>query len=312
MPYLELKNVSKSYGTGDSRVEVLKDINLKMEKGDFVAIVGYSGVGKTTLMNLIAGLDTPDSGEILVRGRDIDGPSADRGIVFQNYSLLPWLTVWGNVALSVDEVFRYETRERRRELVQRAIDLVKLGPAVHKRPAELSGGMRQRVSVARTIATQPKIMLMDEPLSALDALTRGVIQDQILEIWERENQTILLITNDVDEGLYLANRIIPLSMGPGATFGPEVKVNIERPRQRTALNHCEEFKKLRQEVTSYLLDQKAAHTTRQETVSSVVPLPDLQPNYERFANNRAARGLPLPKFGKAKPRAREGLAQPTL
>lgn len=297
VPYLELKNVTKSYGAGSSRVEVLKDINLKVEKGDFVAIVGYSGVGKSTLMNLIAGLDTPDSGEILVKGRDIDGPSPERGLVFQNYSLLPWLTVWGNVALAVDQVYRYEPRAKRKEMVQRAIDMVKLTNAAHKRPGELSGGMRQRVSVARTIATQPKIMLLDEPLSALDALTRGVIQDQILEIWEREHQTILLITNDVDEGLYLANRIIPLSMGPGATFGPEVKVNIERPRQRTALNHCEEFKKLRHQVTSYLLEQKAAHDGKQEA-SNVVPLPNLRPCYEHFTAAGSARLAHQRKFGR--------------
>jgi nitrate/nitrite transport system ATP-binding protein len=298
MPYLELRNVSKSYGAGAQRVEVLKDINLKVEKGDFVAIVGYSGVGKSTLMNLIAGLDTPDAGEILVKGRDIDGPHPERGLVFQNYSLLPWLSVWGNVALAVDQVFRYEPRAKRRELVRRAIDMVKLTHAAHKRPSELSGGMRQRVSVARTLATQPKIMLLDEPLSALDALTRGVIQDQILEIWEREHQTILLITNDVDEGLYLANRIIPLSLGPGATFGPEVKVNLERPRQRAALNHCEEFKQLRKQVTDYLLDQKAAHAARQEnTGSAIVPLPDLQPCYDHFTAAGSARRAHREKFG---------------
>ncbi|MEM6821407.1 MAG: ABC transporter ATP-binding protein [Verrucomicrobiota bacterium] len=256
MSYIELNNVYKGYGSGASRTEVLSNINLSVEKGEFVAIVGYSGSGKTTLMSLLAGLIEADSGSVIVDGEYVTGPDPKRGLVFQNYSLLPWLDVEANVGMAVNQVYASESNSDRHKRIHDAVEMVNLTPALAKKPKELSGGMRQRTSVARTLSMLPEVLLLDEPLSALDALTRSVIQDQILNIWRELKQTIILITNDVDEGLYMADRIIPLSLGPGATFGPEVKIDIERPRDRAGLNHDERFKEMRNDVISYLLKQK--------------------------------------------------------
>ncbi len=275
MAYIELNQVSVGFGSGTARTEVLTDINLKVERGEFIAILGYSGSGKSTLMNLLAGLLMPDRGTVTVDGRPVTGPSPERGLVFQNYSLLPWLSVESNVAVAVDEIFSHESAAERRARVRKAIDRVNLTAALHKHPGELSGGMRQRNSVARTLSMNPEILLLDEPLSALDALTRSVIQDQILEIKEAEKQTVILITNDVDEGLYLADRIIPLSIGPGATLGPEVAVEMPRPRDRRAITSEPAFLKRRQEIINFLLSEK----DRERAASSAGPvsLPNIRP-----------------------------------
>ncbi|HVW20789.1 MAG TPA: ABC transporter ATP-binding protein [Opitutaceae bacterium] len=257
MAILELSGVSKSFGRGERRTCVLREIDLAIAEGEFLAIVGFSGSGKTTLINLIAGLARPDGGSIRLDGREVDGPGPDRGLVFQNYSLLPWLTVEENIALAVDNVFPGWPRERRRELIGRHLDLVHLGPARHKLPRQLSGGMRQRVAVARALAMNPRILLLDEPLGALDALTRGALQDEIERIWEAERKTVVLITNDVDEALLLADRVIPLSPGPEARLGPPVPVALPRPRDRRELNHDPEFKRLRAAITGWLLDAGA-------------------------------------------------------
>ena len=252
-PLLELKNVAKAYGEGKDKSYILKDINLSIKAGEFIAIVGFSGSGKTTLISLIAGLIQADRGEVLKNNQPITGPAPDRGVVFQNYSLMPWLTVYENVALAVDEVFKEWTPEQRRKHAEHYVRLVNLGAAMDKRPAELSGGMRQRVNVARALAANPDILLLDEPLSALDALTRGNLQDEILQIWEKDQKTVILITNDVDEAIYMADRVIPLNPGPNATLGPDFPIYIERPRSRTALNHDETFKARRAEITQYLM-----------------------------------------------------------
>ncbi|MBP6422157.1 MAG: ABC transporter ATP-binding protein, partial [Propionivibrio sp.] len=252
-PILELKNLSKSYGTGANVTSVLKDINLQIKDGEFVAIVGFSGSGKTTLISLIAGLIAADSGAVLLNGQPVDGPGADRGVVFQSYSLMPWMTVRQNVALAVDQVFRDSPKAEREARVEKYVAMVNLTPAMDKRPAELSGGMRQRVSVARALAASPEILLLDEPLSALDALTRANLQDEIIRIWSQEKKTVVLITNDVDEGIIMADRIIPLNPGPGATFGPKFEVTLPRPRDRTGINHSPELKRIRKEVTAYLM-----------------------------------------------------------
>ncbi|HUF64273.1 MAG TPA: nitrate ABC transporter ATP-binding protein [Verrucomicrobiales bacterium] len=295
MSYLELRNVSAGFGSGRARTEVLRGINLSVEKGEFVAVVGYSGSGKTTLMNLAAGLLRPDEGEVLFEGEPVSGPSTERGIVFQNYSLLPWLTVRGNIGMAVNQVFGREGRILRSRRVREAIEMVHLDDAEQKRPLELSGGMRQRVAVARTLATRPKLMLLDEPLSALDALTRSVMQDQILEIWQQERQTILLITNDVDEGLYMADRIIPLGMGPGAAFGPEAINGLSRPRDRRALNHHPHIRELRNQILSYLLTEKGRQ--RSESTEGGLEeqdgLPDIQPMNITDARPAPFRGMPL-------------------
>lgn len=257
MAFLELKNVSKGFG-GHS---VLSNVDLSIAEGEFVAIVGYSGQGKTTLISLIAGLIKPDSGEVTLQGKPVEGPGPDRGLVFQNYSLLPWLTVYENIALAVDQVFPQWDAEKRRAHVEKHIAMVKLSHAKDRLPKQLSGGMRQRVSVARTLAIDPRILLLDEPLGALDALTRATLQDEIANIWQSDRKTVILITNSVDEALLLADRIIPLTIGPGATLGEAVPVKLARPRDRTALNHDPEFKRLRALVTNQLIGFNAARKT---------------------------------------------------
>jgi nitrate/nitrite transport system ATP-binding protein len=253
MGFLELKGIGKGYGKGAARSEVLANIDLSVEQGEFLAIVGYSGAGKTTLISMLAGLLAPDRGRITLHGKPVTGPGADRGVVFQNYSLLPWLTAYENVYLAVDQTFADWPADRKRAHTEKHLALVNLAAAGHKKPSELSGGMRQRVSVARALAMDPEVLLMDEPLSALDALTRAVLQDEIGRIWEQSKKTVVLITNDVDEAILLADRIVPLSVGPAATLGPAVAVPIPRPRDRKTMNHDARFKAVRNEVIEYLL-----------------------------------------------------------
>jgi nitrate/nitrite transport system ATP-binding protein len=261
MAFVELSSVKKSYGKGSGVTEVLGGVDLSIEEGEFVAVVGYSGAGKTTLVSLVAGLIAPDSGTVSVLGKPVRGPGRDRGVVFQNYSLLPWLSAFDNVLLAVEQVFPNVADAERRARVDRYLELVGLGAAKGKRPSELSGGMRQRVAVARALAMDPAVLLLDEPLGALDALTRATLQSEIERIWRADRKTVLLITNDVDEGILLADRIIPLSGGPAATLGPAVRVDIERPRDRRALNHDPRFKAIRSEVIEWLL----AHAPRKRT-----------------------------------------------
>lgn len=257
MAFLELSGVRKGYGTGAARTEVLGGIDLAVEEGEFLAIVGFSGSGKTTLISAIAGLIDLDDGSIRLRGKDISGPSPERGIVFQSYSLMPWLTVGGNIALAVDAVHKGLPKAERKAMVARYIDMVGLSHATDRRPAELSGGMRQRVAVARALAMRPEILLLDEPLSALDALTRAKLQDELADISAKEGRTIILITNDVDEAILLADRIIPLEPGPNAVLGPSFPVDIARPRDRAALNSDEQFITLRQRITAHLMESGA-------------------------------------------------------
>lgn len=276
MAYLELNNISKTYGTGTNATEVLSNINLHIEEGEFVAIVGFSGSGKTTLVNLVNGLLQPTSGEILFKGNPIVDTSHERGVIFQNYSLLPWLTVYQNISVAVKTTFPKESKKFRDDRVKEYIDMVNLTPAIHKRPKELSGGMRQRVSIARALAMDPEMIIMDEPLGALDALTRGNLQDEILKIWNKDKRTALLITNDVDEGIYMADRIIPLRPGPNATLGPEFKINIDRPRDKTSLNDDTEFKKTRNGIIEYLMEIGQERVTTKDTEYF---LPELEPKH---------------------------------
>ncbi len=273
MPFLEVNSVNKGFGLPWKRSAVLSNINLSINEGEFVAIIGYSGSGKTTLMSLLAGLLTPDSGTVKLEGKEMKEPGPDRGIVFQNYSLLPWLNVYENVALAVEQVFPQWTPDERRRHVEKYIRMVNLEPAMRKLPRELSGGMRQRVSVARTLALQPRILLLDEPLGALDALTRGTLQDEISRIWQEERRTVVLITNDPDEALLLADRVIPLTPGPGATLLESIPVTIERPRDRRAMLANKEFKRLRNEIIDRLMASKKAATT----FTRNLVLPDIQP-----------------------------------
>lgn len=287
-PIIELRNVSVWYGEGENRTEVLQDINLKIEEGEFLAIVGFTGSGKTTLVNLMTGLLQPSAGEVFYRGEPITGPAPERGIIFQNYSLLPWYSVYQNVALSVDQVYPSWPKHQRDAHIRRFIDMVSLTPAIDKRPGELSGGMRQRTSIARVLATDPDLLLMDEPLGALDALTRGNLQSEILKIWSANRRTAVLITNDVDEGIFMADRIIPLEPGERSGLGPEYRINIDRPRDKKALNTDPHFKEVRTEILNYLVAlAETAKTQRNEAL--VLPdLKPIQPGTQSFAWLRRA------------------------
>jgi nitrate/nitrite transport system ATP-binding protein len=258
MTFLQLDGVYKSY----AGTKVLADVTLGIEPGEVVAIVGFSGAGKTTLMALLSGLEKPDRGQVLFRGQPVLGPSAERGVVFQNYSLLPWLSAFENVELAVREVFSSQTRAQQQERVNHYLEMVGLTYARDRRPAQLSGGMRQRVALARALSVEPAVLLMDEPLSALDALTRATLQDELDRIARRSGKTIVLVTNDVDEAILLADRIVPLSAGPSATLGASVAVEIERPRERRALNHDPHFRKIRAEITEYLLETQRVRRAR--------------------------------------------------
>jgi nitrate/nitrite transport system ATP-binding protein len=274
MAFLEISRAYKGFGPTWNRTEVLADINLEVERGEFIAIVGFSGAGKSTLVNLLSGLVFPDKGTVTLDGKPVTGPGPERGLVFQNYSLLPWLTVYENIALAVDQVFPQWTPAARRTHVEKYIEIVNLVPARNKLPRELSGGMRQRVAVARTLAMEPQVLLLDEPLSALDALTRANLQDEITSIRRQDDKTIVLITNDPDEAILLADRVIPLTAGPCATLGPSIPVTIPRPRDRKEINHIPDFKHARNEIIDYLL--KSTHRQKAAVAKKLI-LPDVLP-----------------------------------
>lgn len=302
-PILELTGVSKSFGRPHERTTILKDVNLTVQEGDFVSIIGYSGTGKSTLINLIAGLLKPDTGAANMSGEPIAGPGPERGIVFQNYSLLPWLTVTENVRLAVDQLFPEMSAQERKEYTARYVDMVKLTPASNKYPKELSGGMRQRVSVARTLAANPKVLLLDEPLSALDALTRATLQDEIADIWHKHRTTVIWITNDPDEALLVADRVIPLLPGrEGATLGTEIEVTIPRPRLRSEVLQNMDFKKLKLQLIDSLLSAKRdSHATTTKRLAA----PDILP--EDLGKKRS-----FSLFDRPAPRRRSQLAREEL
>lgn len=302
-PIIELSGVSKSFGRAHERNPVLRDIDLSIEEGDFVSIIGYSGSGKSTLINLVAGLLKPDTGTAKMDGEIIRGPGPERGIVFQNYSLLPWLTVTENIRLAVDQIFPNLSDKERAARTAEFVDMVKLTPAAAKYPRELSGGMRQRVSVARTLSANPRILLLDEPLSALDALTRATLQDEIADIWEKNRTTVIWITNDPDEALLVANRVIPLLPGAdGATLGPEIAVSIPRPRFRREMVKSREFAELKLRLVTTLLDAKRDSSP---TITKKLSIPDLLPE------DLSVRRVFIP-FDKPKPRRRSRLEREEL
>jgi nitrate/nitrite transport system ATP-binding protein len=253
-PALALRGVSKGFGAGAARRNVLEKLDLELAHGEFVAILGFSGSGKTTLLQVMAGLLAPDAGCVELDGAPAREPGPDRALIFQSYALLPWATALENVQLAVDAVLRRASRAERRERALHFLRLVGLETAIERRPHELSGGMRQRVAVARALALEPRILLLDEPLSALDALTRASLQVEIAHIWERDRTSAVLVTNDVDEALLLADRVLPLT--PRGCFGPAFPVALPRPRERAALNHDPTFRKLRNEITAYLVEQR--------------------------------------------------------
>lgn len=272
---LSLRGVTKSYeGQSGEASHVLGGIDLEVEEGEFIAILGFSGAGKTTLISAIAGLIKADSGDILLRGQPVDGPSRDCGLVFQSYSLFPWLSVKQNVALAVDAVHKDRSKAERAQLVEQKVELVGLAHAMDRKPSELSGGMRQRVSVARALAMEPEILLLDEPLSALDALTRAKLQDEIERIRKEEKRTIILVTNDVDEALLLADRVAVMTPAPAAKIGRVFDVTVPRPRDRDAMNDDRGFIGLRSAIVSYLGELVAASSADE---TETVELPNVTP-----------------------------------
>jgi len=273
--FLSLRGLTKSYvGKTGGVTEVLGGIDLDVAEGEFVAILGFSGAGKTTLISALAGLVEPDGGTMTLRGKPIDGPDRERGLVFQSYSLFPWLTVEGNVTLAVDAVHKTRSKAERRALVRQKVELVGLGHAMDRKPAQLSGGMRQRVAVARALAMEPKILLLDEPLSALDALTRAKLQDEIERIRKEEGRTILLVTNDVDEALLLADRVAVLTPAPAARIGRIWQVDVARPRDREGVNSDAAYQRLRKEIVEYL---GALNAQSGSVGESVIALPNVTP-----------------------------------
>lgn len=268
MSFLEIKSLSKTFPRKSARLPVLREINLSIEQNEFVCIVGRSGAGKTTLISLIAGLLKADAGTISLEGKIVDGAGPDRGVIFQNYSLLPWMTVFENVYLAVDAVAPRLSEAQKRERAEHYIKLVNLGAAMKKLPRELSGGMRQRVAVARGLAMDPKVLLLDEPFSALDALTRGTLQEELGRIWMETRKTVVMITNDIDEAMLLADTIYTLSSGPGATLGAAVRVETPHPRSRAQLSGDKRYQRVRRAVLDGLMaDGKTALVISLEATS---------------------------------------------
>jgi nitrate/nitrite transport system ATP-binding protein len=269
--YIEVTNVDQTFKTQKGFFPALRNINLSVAKGEFITLIGHSGCGKSTLLNLIAGLAEPTAGALLCANREIKGPGPERAVVFQNHSLLPWLTCFENVYLAVERVFGAgdkstgapaENKAQLRMRTDAALALVGLTAAAHKRPGEISGGMKQRVGIARALSMEPKVLLMDEPFGALDALTRAKLQDELLQIVANTHSTVVMVTHDVDEAVLLSDRIVMMTNGPAATIGEILTVNLPRPRSRLALADDHRYQGLRKAVMDFLYTRQA-HVERQ-------------------------------------------------
>jgi|SRR5438105_3118692 len=256
--YIQVQGVDQVFKTQKGPFVALRDIDLTVAKGEFVALIGHSGCGKSTLLNLIAGLTTPTQGSLICANREIDGPGPDRGVVFQNHSLLPWLTCFENVYLAVERVFGLaESKSQLKARTDAALALVGLTPAAHKRPGEISGGMKQRVGIARALSMEPNVLLLDEPFGALDALTRAKLQDELLQIVAKTRSTVVMVTHDVDEAVLLADRIVMMTNGPAATIGEILDVRLPRPRSRVELAEDPRYLHCRKAVIDFLYTRQA-------------------------------------------------------
>jgi nitrate/nitrite transport system ATP-binding protein len=254
--FLQLQSVQKTFRRGGTETEVLHDISLDIAEGEFVSIIGHSGCGKSTLLNLIAGLTTVTTGAVLLENREVNEPGPERAVVFQNHSLLPWLTVYDNVRIAVDKVFgRAKTRPERHDWTMHNLDLVQMGHAKDKRPSEISGGMKQRVGIARALSMEPKVLLMDEPFGALDALTRAHLQESVMQIHARLGNTAIMITHDVDEAVLLSDRIVMMTNGPSARIGEVLDVGLARPRNRLELVSDPHYIHAREAVLKFLYER---------------------------------------------------------
>ncbi len=255
--FLEIEGLSKRYLAANhgEGLTVFEHINFGIEKGEFVCVIGHSGCGKSTILNVLAGLDDASDGVVIMNGKEVAGPSLDRGVIFQNYSLLPWLSAMKNVAFGVQARWPTWSKDKLHEHSLKYLDLVGLKDAAHRKPSELSGGMRQRVSIARAFATQPQLLLMDEPFGALDALTRGVIQEELIKIWSESKQTVFMITHDVDEAILLSDRVLLMTNGPYARIAESVKISIPRPRNRNSIIHDPGYYKIRNHLVDFLVSR---------------------------------------------------------
>ncbi|MCS6960191.1 MAG: nitrate ABC transporter ATP-binding protein [Pseudanabaenaceae cyanobacterium SKYGB_i_bin29] len=253
--HIRIENVTKVYGKN----VVLAEINLEVKTGEFLCIVGHSGCGKTTLLNMVAGFTQPTSGVVYINDRPITAPGPDRMVVFQNYSLLPWLTAYQNIDLAVKAVFPDLTKNKRRSIVYEHLELVGLQEAAQKYPAQLSGGMKQRVAIARALAIRPEVLILDEPFGALDAITKEELQDELLKIWRNQQITVMMITHDIDEALYLSDRIVLMTNGPAAQIGEILTVPFGRPRNRARLQENPQYYSLRNYILEFLYERFAHH-----------------------------------------------------
>ena len=254
---LDLTRLGMRFPTPDGEFIALKNVDLQINKGEFVSLIGHSGCGKSTVLNLVAGLHIPTDGGVIVDGREVAGPGPDRAVVFQNHSLLPWLTVYQNVELAVKQIAGKKGKAWIQEQVNHYLELIQMQHAAHKKPDEISGGMKQRVGIARALALQPKVLLMDEPFGALDALTRAHLQDALMKIQAELNNTVIMITHDVDEAVLLSDKIVMMTNGPAATIGEVLEVNLPRPRERVALADDAQYQKCRQAVLKFLYEKQS-------------------------------------------------------
>jgi len=269
---LDISHIDMVFPTPSGGFTALKDVDLKIKKGEFVSLIGHSGCGKSTVLNVVAGLYQATQGGVILGGKEVTEPGPERAVVFQNHSLLPWLTAYQNVELAVEQVFGSKmSKPEKKEWIEHNLKLVHMDHAMYKRPSEISGGMKQRVGIARALAMQPEVLLMDEPFGALDALTRAHMQDSLMEIQNELNNTVIMITHDVDEAVLLSDRIVMMTNGPSATVGEILDIDLERPRDRLSLSKDANYNRLRSEVLTFLYEkQRKVETIKSKTVSTSV------------------------------------------
>jgi len=268
--FVSVEGLAKHFTTNKEELIVFEDVNIGIDKGEFVCIIGHSGCGKSTILNVLAGLDSPTNGVVIMDGKEVSGPSLDRGIVFQNYSLLPWLNTRQNVSFGVKARWPEWSKEEVNKHSEKFLDMVGLSHSLGKKPSELSGGMRQRVSIARAFATNPKLLLLDEPFGALDALTRGIIQDELIKIWSETQQTVFMITHDVDEAILLADRILLMTNGPRAKVAESVSINLPRPRNRATIIDNPDYYKIRNYLVHFLVTRSQELTDEDDDSQNTV------------------------------------------
>ena len=295
--YLVIDNLTKTYPGPNGAAIIVKDFNLRIKQGEFVCLIGHSGCGKSTVLSMVAGLSEVSSGGIILAGKELTGPGPDRGIVFQSPCLLPWMSAFKNVMLGVDQVFYTAGKDEREQIAEYYLSVVGLADAMHKFPAELSQGMRQRVGIARAFALAPRMLLLDEPFGMLDSLTRMELQQVLLELWRKNKKTALMVTHDVDEALFLADRIVCMTNGPAAQVGEILEVSFPRPRERKAVLEHPDYYRLREHLISFLEERahsKSHHSsTASDDATPPLPLPDSEP--------KKLRELPLEPIPTTKP-----------